>query len=269
MRRAALILAALAALSCGGAPKPHGRAATPDPCAAAAGRRFAVVAVPHGGGRPAPLLIVFHGLGDSARNFSSSIDLAQLGPRRGVVVVFMDAHAGHRWELNAAAGHHDVDATRRLVDDLVRSGCADRRRVYLTGFSNGGGFAARAACDLADRVAAAAPVAGSYTTLDPCPRGPHVALLEIHGARDPWFRTVPRLLGWWRPHDGCRGRPDVTRLRRGVTRARWPGCDVERIALGGTGHAWFGEFVVSGRDPTRLRASPTVLDFVLRHRRAP
>ena len=52
------------------------------------------------------------------------------------------------------------------------------------GVSNGGGMAARMACDAADLLSAAAPVAGGYSTLPDChPRRP-LPLLEIHSLRD-------------------------------------------------------------------------------------
>ena len=41
-------------------------------------------------------------------------------------------------------------------------------RVFATGVSNGGGMSARLACDAADLVAAAAPVAGGYGALPDC-----------------------------------------------------------------------------------------------------
>jgi polyhydroxybutyrate depolymerase len=128
--------------------------------------------------------------------------------------------------------------------------------------SNGAGFAARAACELSPRVAAVVPVAGSFKALDPCPRrGPRVPLLEIHGERDQFLPSVPRLLSWWLPRDGCGSSPKVTRTPRGVKRWRWPGCDVERVLLARTGHGWPGSYV-PGSDPTGFDASDALWRFV-------
>jgi poly(3-hydroxybutyrate) depolymerase len=86
-------------------------------------------------------------------------------------------------QLNRRDDDGDNRPTARLVTTLERRVCVDRRRVYLTGVSNRGGFPARAACELASRVAAIVPIAGSYKALDLCPLdGPRVALLEIHDA---------------------------------------------------------------------------------------
>ena len=54
----------------------------------------------------------------------------------------------------------------------------------MTGVSNGGGMSARMACDAADLLAAAAPVAGGYGTLPDCQPSRPLPMLEIHGLRD-------------------------------------------------------------------------------------
>lgn len=241
--------------------------AAEDPCLVAGRAAPALVAVPRGGDRPAPLLIAFHGLGDTARNFEVSISLDQVATDRGMVVAWQDAAHNREWQVNAAAGDEDVATTRKIIDGLVDAGCADPARVYLTGFSNGGAYTARAGCDLAGKVAAIAPVAGAYGDIDDCPpKGPHVPLLELHGDRDPWFDTVGKLMDAWLARDDCPDESERTHIQ-GVTTERWPSCDVQRVTLGGTGHAWFGEFSVTGKDPTGFEASPAVVDFVLAHHR--
>lgn len=47
-----------------------------------------------------------------------------------------------------------------MLDALGREPCVDARRVYATGLSNGGVMAHRPGCELSDRIAAIAPVAG-------------------------------------------------------------------------------------------------------------
>ena len=54
----------------------------------------------------------------------------------------------------------------------------------MTGVSNGGGMSARMACDAADLLSAAAPVAGGYGSLPDCHPSRPVAILEIHGTDD-------------------------------------------------------------------------------------
>jgi polyhydroxybutyrate depolymerase len=216
--------------------------------------------------RPA-LVVAFHYLGGTGRDLASTVNLGTLADRDGFVVAYPDARKGKRWELNHRDGDADIRATDRLISALERRLCVDPRRVYLTGVSNGAGFAARAACELAPRVAAVVPIAGSFKAVDPCPRsGPRVALLEIHGERDQFLPTVPRLLSWWLARDGCGSHPRVTRPSRGVKRTRWPGCAVERVFLAKTGHGWPGSFVL-GSDPTGFDATDALWRFVRDKRR--
>jgi polyhydroxybutyrate depolymerase len=141
-----------------------------------------------------------------------------------------------KWQLNHREGDQDVVHIRAFIDSVVRRVCADPRRVYLTGFSNGAGFAYRAGCELRDRVAAIAPVSGSYRLHDTCNRGA-MPTLEIHG-RDPWTGTVPRLISDMKRRNQCAATAITDRIAHGITRTRWPGCDLERIYNLNIGHEW-------------------------------
>ena len=54
------------------------------------------------------------------------------------------------------------------LDRMERASCIDSSPVYANGVSNGGGFTARLGCEMADRLAAIAPVAGGYDPLKRC-----------------------------------------------------------------------------------------------------
>lgn len=274
-----LLAAAIAVLlaACGD-DEPARRSATPaatstatasaaDPCLDAAADLPAQVSIPDGGPRPAPLLLAFHGLGDTASNFEASITLDPFAAERGLVVAYQDAANDHEWLGDEQSAEQDLATTREIIDGLVDAGCADPERVYLTGFSNGAEYAAHAGCELADRIAAMAPVAGAYVHPYPCPRdGLPIPLLEIHGDQDHWARTVPRLMRLWFARNDCPRAPERVQAG-GVTTDRWPDCDVMRVTLAGTGHAWFGDLAVKGPDPTGFSASRAVVSFLLAHRR--
>ena len=74
-----------------------------------------------------------------------------------------------------------------LIDELVANWCADPARVYSTGMSNGGFFTARLICEMADRIAAAVSVAGTYHP-DSCHPARDVPYIAIHGTDD---KVVP------------------------------------------------------------------------------
>jgi polyhydroxybutyrate depolymerase len=158
---------------------------------------------------------------------------------------------------------------REALDDAGRRFCADPAHVAVAGVSNGGGFAARLACELPDRIRAAVSIAGSYRALDPCRPSQPVSFLEIHGTADtvvPYRRGVLRFVQTVARRDGCDAEPARSAPRKGVARLRWSGCDggaaVEHLRLAGTGHGWPGVRVVQGRDPTGVSATGEVFRFL-------
>lgn len=194
-----------------------------------------LVRVPAGlTGRP-PLVLAFHGLGGDGAGLSRFLGLDDVARREGVVAAYPDARA-RDWELNRRRGDHDLPMVRRLIAALVARGCADRRRVYATGFSNGGSFAARVGCDLAGRIAAIGPVAGSYVAQDACPRTRgRMPTIEQHGT-DQFLPSVARLMRMTAARNRC-GRTAVSRDVGAAIRTRWRGCALERWRFPRLGHA--------------------------------
>ncbi len=84
----------------------------------------------------------------------------------------------------------DVGFIEALLDELESSLCVDRDRVFATGISNGGMFVHRLGCDLSNRFAAIAPVAGTIAKGFNCaPRSsPKISMMNIYATRD---TTVP------------------------------------------------------------------------------
>jgi poly(3-hydroxybutyrate) depolymerase len=186
--------------------------------------------------RRPPLVVVFHGLGESVSYLSAGTGFDDVAARHRFVVAYPNAVLAQKWELNHHDGDRDVDHIRSFIGKVVKRVCTDPARVYLTGFSNGAGFAYRAGCELSGQVAAIAPVSGSYRSQDACSAGP-MPTLEIHG-RDPWTKTVPRLIAETRRRNGCTQAPVTTRIARGISRTRWPECNLERIYNRTIGHEW-------------------------------
>ena len=70
----------------------------------------------------------------------------------------------------------------KILDRVEAELCIDRSRIFVSGFSNGGMFAATLGCALSDRVAAVASVAGVHLLPD-C-RGRPMPIIVIHGSAD-------------------------------------------------------------------------------------
>jgi polyhydroxybutyrate depolymerase len=225
-----------------------------------------------------PLVIGLHGAGGTGADFEGRTGLSDLGDEEGFATVYPTAASSrHFWSLNRAASQDDVPRIEAMLDAIETLGCTDPDRVYATGVSNGGGFAARLGCELSDRLAAVAPVAGGYRALDRCPAGRRTSLLEIHGLADhvvpyrgiaPDFKgNVPRFVDRWARRDGCPAHPVRTHPSRGVTRLRYRGCEdrtaVEHVAIAGLDHGW----VVKG-EPANVDANEEIWRFFRGRRRA-
>jgi polyhydroxybutyrate depolymerase len=286
LKRAATILLAFALVAgCGGV------SSDPSPTARAAAARSACAPGEHQvagaplhlppGTRPGtrlPLVIGLHGAGGTGADFQARTALDDAADDAGFATVYPSAASSrHFWSLNRAMEPDDVPRIEALLDQLEALGCIDPDRVFATGVSNGGGFAARLGCELADRLAGVAPVAGGYRALDDCPAGRRTSLLEIHGLADdvvpylglpPDYKGhVPRFVSRWAQRDGCAANPTRTHPSPGVTRLRYRGCDggtaVEHVVIEGLRHGW----VVRG-EPADVDADEAILAFFRGKRRA-
>lgn len=240
------------------------------------------VFVPEGGDPPMAVVLDFHGLGSDGEQQAAVSGYESLAADEGFVTVHpsgVPGFAGVRsWELPPfdIAGRDDIGYVDELIDLLVDEYCVDARRVYVTGFSNGGLLSSELVCRLADRVAAAVSVAG-VTHADDCEPARAVPYMAIHGTADrvvSYDGTGPTLLG---PGDPAPGTffaqvmpdelaqfaadfdcdPDPVRTERsGVVEHRYRGCDddvpVVFLEVVGGRHVWPGSpfaELVGGPEP--------------------
>ncbi len=205
------------------------------------GRRYWLDAPDAPADRPLPVVFVFHGFRDRAENLRRGTGFGTLARRDGFIAVFPDGHDGVRllgttgrgWDIGAD------DAVDRafvggLLDRLERERCVDRRRVFATGMSNGGFFSSLLGCQLADRFAAVAAVAGGME-LGPCRPARPVPVLLLYGSND---AVVPPAMirgarDWWVRANGCGDGTDTDGCRR------YAGCKAPVVSCeGAQGHVW-------------------------------
>ena len=93
---------------------------------------------------------------------------------------------GEPRECDWCSCYDDVGYIEAVLDEIESSLCVDLDRVYATGISNGGMFVHRLGCDLSDRFAAIAPVAGTLAKGFNCapPPAPKISMMNIHGTQD-------------------------------------------------------------------------------------
>jgi polyhydroxybutyrate depolymerase len=221
------------------------------------GERRVRLHAPPGAYRPRALVLALHGAGETGGQFARDTGFSRLADRERFLVAYPSATGPHAfWNMSGqvAGAANDVEALERSLDQLERTACIDRARVFVTGVSNGGGMAARLACELSERLAGVAAVAGGYRALPPCRPERPLPVLEIHGTGDqvvpyngkpPDYRgSVARWLAMWRRIDGCHGRASRIVPATGVTELAWRACAdgtrVEHVRLDGAAHGWPG-----------------------------
>ena len=221
-----------------------------------------------------PVVVLMHGLTMTPAGVLGISDLAgQIGP--AVLVVPAGWHRS--WDAGGCCGAayrlgvNDVGFVRRaLTDVLAATPAADRQRVYVAGFSNGGRMAYRLACDLPGVFAGmaaveAVPVAGCVNLhplditvvaqqADPLLTVDAGALPKyVDGHVEP---TVGATVDRWRTLDGCGPSAAVTTRGQAVIQT-WTcaaGTHMTYVWYPGGAHRW--------RPATAT--TPGVTGFVLR-----
>ena len=216
-----------------------------------------------------PLVVALHGRGSTGRQMEWFTDFDEVAAREQFVVAYPDA-IGHHWNDGRPGPHgldtgvDDVAFIASVIDEVAREHAIDRTRVYITGVSNGGMMTYRLGCDLADQIAAIAPVIGNLPAAITCaPRQP-LSLLAINGTDDPLVPYDGGRVAHGRGNvlsaalstdafaraAGCLGatptvaEPDIDHRDGSRTRRTSYACpapiEVELITLEGAGHTWPG-----------------------------
>jgi polyhydroxybutyrate depolymerase len=267
-------------------------------------RRYLVHVPPRAaGGGPMPVVLALHGGGSNAEQMRRFSALDATGDREGFLAVFPDGtgRLGSMltWNGGDCCGHgkrqgiDDVAFVRSLLLDLERATPVDPRRIYATGMSNGAIMSYRLACELSDRIAAIAPVAGPMG-IGVCRPSRPVPVMHFHGTLDDFapyeggqgsrsvsgtiFRSVEESVRQWVALLACPSPPrravepggEATGMR--AIRETWGPCrqgaEVVLITIEGGGHTWPGgdsrrRFL--GPVATGVSANDLMWEFFERH----
>jgi polyhydroxybutyrate depolymerase len=236
-----------------------------------------------------PVVIVLHGGGGNGQSIERSTGFSDLADERGFVAAYPDGtgRRPHRstWNAHNCCGYaydeqvDDVAFISSMIDQLIADFNVDPTRIYVTGFSNGAMMTFRIACELSDKIAAAAPNAGALNT-DDCAPGEPLPMLIINGDQD---RNVPMAGGTspnvgvpiedvrvdrptshavdiWVAADACDSTAMVEDTGAATT-TTYDRCNggavVEQIVIHGWGHHW-----PRLEDDAPIEASKVIWDFV-------
>jgi poly(3-hydroxybutyrate) depolymerase/CubicO group peptidase (beta-lactamase class C family) len=151
-----------------------------------------------------PLVLVFHGGGGTAEGVAWETRWSELAEKEAFLVVYPEGTRdnpeapadfrtnGQSWNDGSGAAH--LSAVRQGVDDIsfVKAILAyvqaqfkvDSKRIYASGFSNGGSMSFRVGRELSGQIAAIAPVASADWLDKPLPASP-LSVMYLTGTKDP------------------------------------------------------------------------------------
>lgn len=228
-------------------------------------------------------MLVLHGAGGTATGMRDHTSLDVEADRLGYVVAYLEGSGVYRaWRSNESA---DLRFVTDLIEELKRKTPIDEDRVFVVGYSDGGRFAQRLACNLGHHIAAFVSVsAATDTTLaGACPAASDVSVLFVLGTDDPsigWDAarvpgpaaslTAEQTMAHWATLNGCLLAPVASQAGvasgsgSAVERWEYPGCRGGAVILyvmHGEGHGWPG--VVDAPSGTNtVTASGLIAEFL-------
>lgn len=246
---------------------------------------------------PAPLVVVFHGLGADASMMVRFCGMNKKADEAGFVTIYPNGTGiGVLRGFNAGGLHgqlaetmpDDIRFTNHMLDDVMNCVSIDRQRVYAAGMSNGAMMCYRLAVELPHRFAAIAPVAGAMA--EELGQPAHaIPVIHFHGTADqvvPFeglsrgqktnfdFKSPKETVRLWAKWNQCLPDPeesvcpdkvaDGTRVRRRVYRTAEGQRRVELYLIDGGGHTWPGQTpppVILGKSTKDISANDLIWDF--------
>ncbi len=231
----------------------------------------------YSGSKPVPVVLDLHGYAEGATVHTKMSALEPFGDTHGFVTITPQGSGTSvpRWDTKLDSA--DMIYLGDLLDEVERTVCVDQQRVYVTGLSNGAFMTSAVACKYADRIAAAAPVAG-IRDIPGCKPTRPVPVITFHGTADgfvsydgglgarvadlpapdgsgkklgpaavdpsaPKGPTIPEITAAWAVRNGCKKTPTEKAVAADVTLISFScpkGAEAELYRVTGGGHTWPG-----------------------------
>eukprot|EP00041_Stephanoeca_diplocostata_P024542 m.625090 g.625090 ORF g.625090 m.625090 type:complete len:1261 (-) comp22547_c0_seq2:1117-4899(-) len=159
-------------------------------------------------------------------------------------------NAGRCCGIAASRRTDDISVLRAIID-WCHSTLNTDRKAFLSGFSNGGMLANRAACEMSDRVRAVAPVGAAleYSIEFPaCTPETPVPYVGLCGAADSYCNFFREASETWAIQNGCNYRSSHVSYATATTTCRtFDGCTAatEWCMVENLGHRWPGHALPS------------------------
>lgn len=216
--------------------------------------------------KPAPLVIAFHGTPGNGPGMQITTGLDEISDANGWLIAYPNGIDGS-WAAGCECSDldltdvDDIEFVRELIDRVGREANVASESIYVVGFSMGGIFSYRVACDLSSTIDRVVAVGSSMTWAqrETCKVDAPVPILTIVGTNDPAFPWSGSGLGpghampidttqvTWAALNQCGLEPSIDhtlppagsfRVRRELYSQCVPGGTVELHAIEGAGHIW-------------------------------
>jgi polyhydroxybutyrate depolymerase len=226
-----------------------------------------------------PLVFNFHGYGSNALEQELYTQFDNVADTGNFLVCYPNG-LNNAWNI-LGGQPDDVGFVDTLIYIFSSAYNINPLRVYATGMSNGGFFSNLLACQMSDKIAAIAPVAGSNVTFIQAACNPNrkIPVLYIHGTADSTvfynggtgYVSAADLLQFYVTLNGC-ATSDTTRITNSSTtdgctadKIVWHGCDsskrVIHYRINGGGHTWPGSVIDIGVTNRDFNASGVIWNF--------
>ncbi|HZK98919.1 MAG TPA: PHB depolymerase family esterase [Caulobacteraceae bacterium] len=215
---------------------------------------------------PKPLVIAFHGAGETAELMAEVTDLNRWSDNTGFIVAYPQGLERH-WQTGSPLSNDYVFAAN-LIADLEKKYPIDRTRIIAAGMSNGAEFAQELGCRKESRFIAVVAVSATLqkNSMNNCAPSHSLHIVTFHGSDDPIVPygggrvrapngpilvSVPNNLLAWAHLNGCSPAPKSIRLPDNledgthIDRISFancsPGSEVTHYRIIGGGHTWPGD----------------------------
>lgn len=214
-----------------------------------------------------PVVFCLHGLGDNMNNFKG-IGMNYVADTANFIVITPQAIvdplvSSSAWNSGASylgytlnSSVDDIGFFGAILDTLIANYNIDQTKVFSCGFSMGGFMTNRLGCEMNDRIAAIASVAGTIGSGITCSPGRAVPACHFHGTADStvyyegnlYGNDAEALVTFWATNNNCGGTPTVTALPDimmddlTITHSLYSSCDdgaeVELFRVDSADHIW-------------------------------
>lgn len=250
-----------------------------------------------------PVVLALHGAMMDAKMMESFTGLSAAADKYNFIVVYPNGTGPggflQTWNAGLFPGElskknaDDVKYLGKVLDDVESAVNVDKKRIFVTGLSNGAMMSYRLASEMSDRIAAIAPVAGTMAVEKYEPKRP-ISVLHFHGTKDTFvpyngpankkdapaylrFRSVDETIKICVKANGCEETPKETEIEKNADKIKVirkeygkgnEGAEVTLYVIENGGHTWPGMTFglgLLGLSTNNINANEVMWEFFRRH----